>query len=201
MTLVGEVEGKIAILVDDMADTCGTLCKAADVLMAGGAKEVVAIVTHAILSGDAAEKVSASKLSRLVVTDTVPHDDKKKRCAKIDTIDVAPTVSPLSRVYKGIFANKSKHRLPRRADVLTMVRVCHFCLATRFKGFESKSNGVLDGSLLLSSGFFRFKYQNKYSRDWTEMMRRCKRDGYVVGFSDVQVSCIFCVWLAFFRFL
>jgi ribose-phosphate pyrophosphokinase len=92
MTLVGDVTGKIAILVDDMADTCGTLCKAADVLMENGAKEVVAIVTHGILSGDACEKVSNSRLSRLVVTDTVPHDDKKKRCAKIDTIDVAPTV-------------------------------------------------------------------------------------------------------------
>jgi ribose-phosphate pyrophosphokinase len=95
MTLVGDVTDKIAILVDDMADTCGTLCKAADVLMENGAKEVVAIVTHGILSGDACEKVSNSKLSRLVVTDTVPHEDKKKRCPKIDTIDVAPTVGSL----------------------------------------------------------------------------------------------------------
>lgn len=93
MTLVGDVSGKVAILVDDMADTCGTLCKAADVLIENGAKEVVAIVTHGILSGDACEKVEKSRLSRLVVTDTVPHEDKKRRCAKIDTIDVAPTVS------------------------------------------------------------------------------------------------------------
>lgn len=96
MTLVGDVTGKIAILVDDMADTCGTLCKAADVLISNGAKEVVAIVTHGILSGDACDKVSNSKLSRLVVTDTVPHEDKKKRCPKIDTIDVAPTVGSRS---------------------------------------------------------------------------------------------------------
>lgn len=92
MTLVGDVQGKIAILVDDMADTCGTLCKAADVLVQNSAKEVVAIVTHGILSGDACDKVSNSKLSRLVVTDTVPHDEKKKKCPKIHTIDVAPTV-------------------------------------------------------------------------------------------------------------
>ncbi|KAA8896023.1 phosphoribosyltransferase-like protein [Sphaerosporella brunnea] len=97
MTLVGDVKDKIAILVDDMADTCGTLCKAADVLMESGAKEVVAIVTHGILSGDACEKVSNSKLSRLVVTDTVPHEDKKKRCPKIDTIDVAPTIAEACR--------------------------------------------------------------------------------------------------------
>lgn len=98
MTLVGDVTNKVAILVDDMADTCGTLCKAADVLMDHGAKEVVAIVTHGILSGDACEKVEKSRLTRLVVTDTVPHEDKKRRCKKIDTIDVAPTVSLISFV-------------------------------------------------------------------------------------------------------
>lgn len=92
MTLVGDVDGRIAILVDDMADTCGTLVKAADVLMANGAKEVVAIVTHGILSGTACAKVNGSKLSKLVVTNTVPHGDKKKGCAKLDTIDIAPTV-------------------------------------------------------------------------------------------------------------
>lgn len=92
MTLVGDVDGRIAILVDDMADTCGTLVKAADVLMANGAKEVVAIVTHGILSGTACAKVNGSKLSKLVVTNTVPHGDKKRGCSKLDTIDIAPTV-------------------------------------------------------------------------------------------------------------
>lgn len=92
MTLVGDVSGKIAILVDDMADTCGTLVKAADVLVEHGAKEVVAIVTHGILSGNACEKINGSKLSRVVVTNTVPHDEKKRSCPKLDTIDIAPTV-------------------------------------------------------------------------------------------------------------
>jgi len=71
--------------------------KAADVLMENGADKVVAIVTHGILSGDACEKVQGSKLDRLVVTDTVPHDDKKRRCSKIDTIDVAPTIAEACR--------------------------------------------------------------------------------------------------------
>lgn len=93
MTLVGDVDGRIAILVDDMADTCGTLVKAADVLVANGAKEVVAIVTHGILSGSACAKINGSKLSKVVVTNTVPHAEKKKGCAKLDTIDIAPTVS------------------------------------------------------------------------------------------------------------
>lgn len=93
MTLVGDVDGRIAILVDDMADTCGTLVKAADVLVANGAKEVVAIVTHGILSGSACAKINGSKLSKVVVTNTVPHAEKKKGCVKLDTIDIAPTVS------------------------------------------------------------------------------------------------------------
>jgi ribose-phosphate pyrophosphokinase len=97
MVLVGDVAGKIAILVDDMADTCGTLAKAAQTLKKHGAKEVIAIVTHAILSGSACEIIEKSELSKVVVTNTVPHDDKKKRCAKIKTIDVSPTLAEACR--------------------------------------------------------------------------------------------------------
>ncbi len=93
MVLVGDVQDRIAILVDDMADTCGTLVKAADTVMAHGAREVVAIVTHGILSGKAIETLNGSKLSRVVVTNTVPHEEKKARCSKLETIDISPTVS------------------------------------------------------------------------------------------------------------
>lgn len=92
MVLVGDVKDKIAILVDDMADTCGTLAKAAETLKAHGAKEVVAIVTHGILSGKAIEAINGSQLSRVVVTNTVPHAEKKAMCPKLHTIDIAPTV-------------------------------------------------------------------------------------------------------------
>ena len=92
MVLVGDVKDKIAILVDDMADTCGTLVKAADTLKQHGAKEVVAIVTHGILSGKAIEAINGSQLSRVVVTNTVPHAEKKTMCNKLHTIDIAPTV-------------------------------------------------------------------------------------------------------------
>lgn len=92
MTLVGDVKGRIAILVDDMADTCGTLVKAADVVMDHGASEVIAIVTHGILSGNAIEKLNASRLKKLVVTNTVPHEEKKRLCPRIETIDISPTV-------------------------------------------------------------------------------------------------------------
>jgi len=93
MVLVGDVKDRIAIIVDDMADTCGTLCKAADVVIQHGAREAIAIVTHGILSGDAIEKLNKSKLKKLVATNTVPHEDKKKLCERIETIDISPTVS------------------------------------------------------------------------------------------------------------
>lgn len=93
MVLVGDVRGKTAILVDDMADTCGTLVKAADVLISEGAKDALAIVTHGILSGNAIEALNSSKLKKIVVTNTVPHEDKKELCDRIETIDISPTVS------------------------------------------------------------------------------------------------------------
>src|SRR6202012_4276981 len=93
MTLVGDVKGKTAVIVDDMADTCGTLAKAAEVLVQNGAKEVIAIVTHGILSGNAIQALNGSKLKKVVVTNTVPHEEKKLVCDKIETIDISPTVS------------------------------------------------------------------------------------------------------------
>ncbi|KAL8734727.1 MAG: hypothetical protein Q9181_003116, partial [Wetmoreana brouardii] len=102
MTLVGDVRSKIAILVDDMADTCGTLVKAADTVMAHGAEEVVAIVTHGILSGNAIDTLNGSKLSRVVVTNTVPHAAKKEICDKLETIDISPTLAEsLRRTHNG----------------------------------------------------------------------------------------------------
>lgn len=97
MVLVGSVKDKIAIIVDDMADTCGTLVKAADTVMQHGAKEVNAIVVHGILSGKATQNINNSCLSRVVVTNTVPHEDKKEQCDKIETIDISPTLAEACR--------------------------------------------------------------------------------------------------------
>lgn len=99
MVLVGDVQNRIAIVVDDMADTCGTLVKAADVVMDHGARECIAIVTHGILSGDAIEKLNRSQLKKLVVTNTVPHEEKKKLCDRIETIDISPTVCVPLRLF------------------------------------------------------------------------------------------------------
>jgi len=111
MTLVGNVEGKTAILVDDMADTCGTLAKAANTLIEHGAADVVALVTHGILSGKAAETLKQSKLSRLVVTNTVPIAEEKIEALKVEEgqkgcrlefIDVAPVLAEaIRRTHNG----------------------------------------------------------------------------------------------------
>ena len=99
MVLVGSVASKTAILVDDMADTCGTLAKAAETLIhQGHAKEVVAIVTHGILSGNAIETLNASLLSRVVVTNTVPHGAKKELLGgRLETIDISGTLAEACR--------------------------------------------------------------------------------------------------------
>jgi ribose-phosphate pyrophosphokinase len=86
MTVIGNVKGADVILVDDMADTAGTLCKAADVLMEKGAKSVRALCTHAVLSGKAYENIEKSQLMQLIVTDTLPL---KKKTEKIKVLSCA----------------------------------------------------------------------------------------------------------------
>ena len=77
MTAIGEVEGRNVIIVDDMIDTAGTICMAADMLMDKGAKSVRAVITHPILSGAAYERINASKLQEVIVTDTIPLNPEK----------------------------------------------------------------------------------------------------------------------------
>ena len=86
MELIGEVEGKNVIIVDDMVDTAGTLTKAADLMVERGAKSVRAICTHALLSGNAYEIIEKSKLTELIVTDTIPE---KKKSNKIKVLTCA----------------------------------------------------------------------------------------------------------------
>ncbi|MEY3727844.1 MAG: hypothetical protein RL098_1312 [Bacteroidota bacterium] len=79
MTVIGDVMGKDVVIIDDMCDTAGTLTTAADLLIEKGAKSVRAFTTHAVLSGPAFERIAASKLTELIVTDTIPlqkHSDK-----------------------------------------------------------------------------------------------------------------------------
>lgn len=102
MVLVGDVRGKIALLVDDMADTCGTLGLAAKTLKQNGATKVYAIVTHGILSGKAIDVINNSELEKVVVTNTIPHDDKQAVCSKIETLDISPVLAEcIRRIHHG----------------------------------------------------------------------------------------------------
>jgi len=89
MNLIGDVQGRTAIMVDDMVDTAGTLCSAANALKERGATKVVAYCTHAVLSGKALENVRNSELDELVVTDTIPLSAEAKTIAKIRQLTIA----------------------------------------------------------------------------------------------------------------
>ncbi|KAI3635785.1 hypothetical protein MIR68_006423 [Amoeboaphelidium protococcarum] len=102
MTLVGNVNGKVAIIVDDMADTCGTLSLAAQTLVDAGATKVYAMVTHGILSANAIEIINNSLLEQLVVTNTIPQNDKKQMCPKLKVLDISATLSEaIRRTHNG----------------------------------------------------------------------------------------------------
>ncbi|HEX9403254.1 MAG TPA: ribose-phosphate pyrophosphokinase, partial [Steroidobacteraceae bacterium] len=89
MNIIGEVEGKTCVLVDDMVDTAGTLCQAAQALKDEGAIKVVAYITHPVLSGAAIERISKSVLDELVVTDTIPLSEEGLACKRIRQLSVA----------------------------------------------------------------------------------------------------------------
>jgi ribose-phosphate pyrophosphokinase len=89
MNVIGEVKGRTCVIMDDMVDTAGTLCKAAQVLKDEGATKVVAYCTHAVLSGGAVERIAASALDELVVTDTIPLRGDAAACGRIRQLSVA----------------------------------------------------------------------------------------------------------------
>ena len=89
MHIVGNVAGKTAVLVDDMIDTAGTICTAANLLMEGGAKEVYACASHAVLSGPAIERLNAAPFKEIIVTDTIPMGDRVAECEKIRVASIA----------------------------------------------------------------------------------------------------------------
>jgi ribose-phosphate pyrophosphokinase len=94
MTVIGDVSGKDVILVDDICDTAGTLTKAADMMLEKGAKSVRAMITHPVLSGPAYDRIEASGILELIVTDTIPL---ARKCDKIRVISVANIFSEVIR--------------------------------------------------------------------------------------------------------
>ncbi len=97
MNLIGDVEGKSCVLVDDMVDTAGTLCAGASALKEKGAERVVAYCVHPILSGKAIENIENSALDEIVVTDTIPLSEEAKACVRIRQLSVAQMLAETIR--------------------------------------------------------------------------------------------------------
>lgn len=106
MNIIGEVEGKNVILIDDMIDTAGTIAQAANALKEFGAKEVYACCTHPVLSGPAVERIQNSAIKELIITNTIPLPEEKQ-IDKIQTMSVAPVFGEaILRIYKNISVSK-----------------------------------------------------------------------------------------------
>ena len=122
MTVIGNVEGRTCLIVDDIVDTAGTLCKAADVLMDNGAKEVHSYITHGVLSGPAVDRITNSVMKNLVITDTIEATDAVANAPNIRIVQTAPmfaqailntwsgtsvsslfSTESLSAIYEGIY--------------------------------------------------------------------------------------------------
>jgi ribose-phosphate pyrophosphokinase len=93
MNIIGDVRGKYCLIVDDLVDTAGTLVKGVEALLKAGARSVTACVTHAVLSGPAVERINASALEELVVTNSIPHVAQSEQCPKLRTLSVAPLLA------------------------------------------------------------------------------------------------------------
>ena len=100
MNIIGEVEGKTAVILDDMVDTAGTLTQAAGALKERGAKRIYACCTHPVLSGPAIERIERSPIEHLVVTNTIPLREEAKKCSKITVLSVAELLGEtIKRIY------------------------------------------------------------------------------------------------------
>lgn len=97
MNIIGEVEGKNCVIIDDMVDTAGTLCHAAQALKAEGAETVAAYITHAVLSGPAVSRIRDSELDEIVVTDTIPLNDEATASEKIRQLSIAELLAETMR--------------------------------------------------------------------------------------------------------
>jgi ribose-phosphate pyrophosphokinase len=98
--VIGDVNNKIAVIVDDIVDTAGTLCNSSDALLKNGAKKVYACITHPVLSGPAIERLENSSLEKLIVADTIPLSDAAKKCSKIVVLSVASLLAEaIKRIY------------------------------------------------------------------------------------------------------
>ena len=102
LNIIGDIDGKICIVPDDMIDTAGTLSNASHALKDKGAKEVIAFITHPVLSGNAIENINSSAIDKLIVSNSIDIGDKSKKCPKIDVFDVSEVLSEaIKRITTG----------------------------------------------------------------------------------------------------
>ena len=102
INLIGDVDGKVCIVPDDLIDTAGTLSNASHVLKERGAKEIIAYITHPVLSGNAVENLNNSAIDKLVVSNSIDIGDKSEKCPKIDVFDISPILSQaITRLMTG----------------------------------------------------------------------------------------------------
>ena len=100
MNVIGDIAGKVAVIIDDMIDTAGTLTKAADVLMKEGALAVYGIASHGVLSGPAIERIEKSRLSKVVITDSIPLTGAKAKCKRIEVLSISELLADaIKRIY------------------------------------------------------------------------------------------------------
>ena len=97
MHLVGDVRGKIAVILDDMIDTAGTLTQAAGAIKQHGASKIFACATHGVFSGPAIERINGSDIEEVVITDTIPQQDKEEMTPKIKVLSIAPLLAETIR--------------------------------------------------------------------------------------------------------
>lgn len=100
--LVGNVANRVCILVDDLADTANTITRAAKLVRKEGATAVYALLTHGVFSGDAIARINASAIDKAIVTNSVPQDEHKRLCPKLEVLDVAPIFAEaIRRIHHG----------------------------------------------------------------------------------------------------
>ena len=117
MNIIGDVEGRTCIIIDDMVDTAGTLCNGAGALKKFGATKVVAYCTHAVLSGRALENIESSELDELVVTDTIPLSEEAAACDRIRQLSVAAMLAEsVRRISEGRVPEFDVYRLDTCSD-------------------------------------------------------------------------------------
>jgi hypothetical protein len=135
MMLVGDVANRLAILVDDLADTSNTITRAAKLLKKEGATKVYALLTHGLLSGDAIERINASALDKVVVTNSVPQEEHQSKCPKLEVLDVGTVFAEVRlSCFFGFIVKfmslTSTMPSPRQFGECIMARVSVCCFST-----------------------------------------------------------------------